>query len=121
MISRAAGLPQLREPFQQLTAGEADGFAFGNIVPVGFRKPLDEFPVCGAEQFLLVGGTLRQLQNFGERAEFVAGAGTKKVEVDGELAKATIWRSGLHGAADAQPCTRRVEMRGGGREKPVLQ
>src|SRR5436190_17402977 len=114
----AAALAPLREPFQELNAAKADGFAFGNIAAIGFGEPLDELPVRRAEQFLLVRGTLRQLQDFGEGAEFVTGAGTKKIEVDRQLAKPAKLRRWLDGAAYAQPCTRGVEMRRRGRKKP---
>src|SRR5204862_7195757 len=84
----AAALAPLREPFQELNAAKADGFAFGNIAAIGFGEPLDELPVRRAEEFLLVRGTLRKLQDFGEGAEVVPGAGARKYEVERQCAEA---------------------------------
>jgi hypothetical protein len=88
---------------------------------VGFREPLDELPILRREEFLLVGGAGGQFHNFRKRLDFFSGARAEKAETDFDSMEARgVFQRGDF-ARQAQTGAGAIEVRGGGREQPLLE
>src|SRR5271168_5393397 len=69
---------------------------------MGFRKPLDEFPIARLKQFLLVRRARRQFNDLRELSDLLAGARAKEMELNAEPVPRGLGFVGLRGAKDAQ-------------------
>ena len=84
-------------------------------------EPLDEFPVGGRKQFLLVRGANDEVNQLPQRARLFAGARAQQKKLHGQTVTRRLFVVRLHAANDAQRGARRVEQRQGGRRQPVFE
>ncbi len=117
---QAPGVAPAREPLEQFGVGQDQRVRIVIAGAIGLGDPLDELPVGGRKQFLLVRGADDEVNEFAQRARLLAGARTRQQELHGQpVMRRFIIRLRL--ADDAERGARRVEQGQGGRRKPVLQ
>jgi hypothetical protein len=112
-----------REPLQQIDPAE-DKFLAGPIavwmMPVSLGEPLNEFPIVAGKQFLLVRRTRRQLHNFAERFDLLAGARTENMKLNCQAVEAGIPQR-RRAAQNTQRSARRIKVRRLGRVEPAFE
>ena len=111
-----------RQPLQQFGVGQNQrvrAVAVRMAVRVG--KPLDEFPVGGRKQLLLVRGADDEVNHLAQRARLFARARARQKKLHGQAVARRLFLVRLHAADDAQRGARRVEQRQRGRREPVFQ
>ena len=90
-------------------------------IAVRVGKPLDELPVGGRKQFLLVRGADDEVNQLPQRARLFAGARAQQKKLHGQAVTRRLLVVRLHAADDAQRGARGVEQRQGGRREPVFE
>src|SRR5207244_3566535 len=88
---------------------------------IALSQPLNKFPICSRELFLLVGRAAGQFNYFLESLRLLASARTQQVEPNGQLMPPRLVGVSLRLADDAQSGARRIQMPQFGREEPGLQ
>ena len=121
MVFQPPGKSPSSQPLQQVQAGKSEILFALSATGEGLCQPLDEFPVLRGKQFLLVRRARRQLDDFGDRPDLLASAGTEEVQPDLERVQRGMIRRGLRGAQDPQRRAGSFEVRQRRREKPVFQ
>ena len=85
------------------------------------RQPLDELPIAGRKQLLLVRRPRRQLDDLTQCPRLLARARALQVELNGQAVARRLLLVGLRLANRPQESARRIEVRRLGREEPRLQ
>ena len=110
-----------REPLEQFGVGQDQRVRAVGAVTVRVGNPLDEFPVGGRKQFLLVRGADDEVNHVVQRARFFAGARARQEKLHREPVARRLLLVRLQAADDAERGARRVEQRQRGRREPVFQ
>ena len=118
----ARRVPPAREPLEQFGIGQDQRVRVpqGGIA-VGVGQPLDEFPVGGGKQFLLVRGADDEVNQLAQRAGLFPGARAQQKKLHGETVARRLGFVRLHAADDAERGARGVEQRQRGWRQPVFE
>ena len=114
-------MPPARQPLEQFGVGQYQRVRAVVAMTVRVGKPLDEFPVGGRKQFLLVRGADDEVNQIPQRARLFAGARTQQQKLHGQTVARRLLLVRLHPADDAERGARRVEQRQRGRRQPVFE
>ena len=99
------------EPLQQFAVGQNHRVRAVVAIAVRVGDPLDEFPVGGRKQFLLMRRADDQVNHVVQRARLLARARARQKKLHGETMSRRLFVVRLHLANDAQRGARRVEQR----------
>jgi len=117
----AADSAPAKEPAEEFDALDEEGVGHGFAVAVIFREPTDQLPVLGREEFLFLGGSEGEFDDFLEGAVLFSGAAADHVEREHQAALAVGGIATAGFAKDPEAGAWGVEMIGGRGEEPTFE
>jgi len=114
-------LAPTRQPLQQFKVGQYERLVAVRARRMGFREPLDEFPVRGLEQFLFMRRARRQFDDFRQGLVLFTRARTEQKKLDAQPAPRRMFVVRLRAAKDPQRRARGIQMHGRRGKEPALQ
>src|ERR1035441_3327273 len=114
-------VPPTRQPMQQLHVRQHHPVLPVAAAGMRLRQPLNEFPIAGWKELLLMRRPRRQLDDVCQRAHLLARARAKQVKLNGQAVSRWLLLIELRPANRAQEGAGGIEVRGLGREEPRFQ